>query len=74
MSTQLPDSNGFWRDINDNIWAYDGNTSNPPILIYDSTQQRLSDNYNNTWAALKCFAPFTKINNPFTTGNNHASR
>ena len=39
MSTQLPDSNGFWRDINDNIWAYDGNTSNP-----------------------------------FTTGNNHASR
>ena len=70
----LPDSNGFWRDNEGDIWAYDGDPDNPPRLIFITTFQEVcetpTDNTAN-WAFIEDYAPYTKISNPFTTGDNH---
>ena len=69
-SPQLPDSNGFWRDVDGDIWAYDGNTDHPPFYLFDNELQRV---YNNQFPwVLTPYAPFTKISNPFPEGDHHA--
>ena len=73
----LPDSNGFWRDKDGDIWAYDGDEDNIPVLLFDprcSKVWNLSMNKPYSWSIVNYYAPFTKIDNPFTTGNNHANR
>lgn len=73
---QLPDSNGFWRDKDGDIWAYDGNDDNPPIFLFDSELNEIYGLYKNlgtSWTGLIAFAPFAKVDNPFNTGNNHAN-
>ena len=76
-SQQLPDSNGFWRDNDGEIWSYDGDPDNPPRFIFSTAFQEVcktpADSTAN-WEALEDHAPFTKISNPFTKGNNHADR
>ena len=73
ISRDEPDSEGFWSDIDDDIWACDsyGNvrliarghhTDDDHREIYD-----LSYNYG-----IQGNGPFTKIDNPFTTGAHHA--
>lgn len=76
-SAPLPDSNGFWRDYDGDIWAYDGDPGNPPRLIFVTALQEVCETTTDsaeTWAALEDYAPFTKIRNPFTIGDNHADR
>ena len=71
----LPDSNGFWRDHDGDIWAYDGDPDNPPRFIFSTAFQEVCENpadITENWADLEDYAPFTKISNPFTTGKNHA--
>lgn len=73
ISRDKPDSEGFWRDIDDDIWACDsaGNvqliarshqTDDDHREIYD-----LSYNYG-----IQGSGPFTKIDNPFLKGEDHA--
>ena len=72
---QLPDSNGFWRDKDGDIWAYDGNDDNPPIFLFDAESHRVTDiceNPTQSWSDIEFYSPFTKIDNPFTTGNDNA--
>lgn len=75
-SHQLPDSNGFWRDNEGDIWAYDGNRDHKPLYLFDSKLQAVCDYQTEEdpfpWNIIKLYAPFTKISNPFTTGDNHA--
>ena len=74
-STQLPDSNGFWRDNEGDIWAYGGNDNNPPTLLFFAESHRVTDICENpaaSWSDIEFHAPFTKIDNPFTTGNDNA--
>lgn len=76
-SPQLPDSNGFWRDNEGEIWAYDGDPDNPPRFIFSTTFQEVCETPADStanWAFIEDYAPFTKISNPFTTGKNHADR
>lgn len=76
-SQQLPDSNGFWRDNDGDIWAYDGDPNNPPRFIFSTAFQEVCETPTDStanWAALEDYAPFTKISNPFTIGDNHADR
>ena len=71
----LPDSNGFWRDKNGDIWAYDGNPDHQPIFLFDNDLQEVCDNQPKdpfTWEIIKLYAPFTKISNPFPEGDHHA--
>lgn len=72
---ELPDSNGFWRDNDGDIWAYDGNPDNPPRFIFATAFQEVcktpTDDTAN-WEALEAYAPFTKISNPFPEGDHHA--
>ena len=72
---QLPDSNGFWRDADGDIWAYDGDPDNPPRLIFSTGLQEVIETTANSTVScsyLEDYAPFTKIDNPFTAGDNHA--
>lgn len=74
---ELPDSNGFWRDNKGDIWAYDGDPDNPPRFIFSTAFQEVCETPADTtanWAALEDYAPFTKIRDPFTIGDNHADR
>ena len=76
-SAVLPDSNGFWRDNEGDIWAYDGDPDNPPRFIFSTAFQEVCETPTDStanWAALEDYAPFTKISNPFTIGDNHADR
>ena len=76
-ASQLPDSNGFWSDKDGDIWSYDGDPDNPPRFIFSTAFQEICETPTDitaTWAALEDCAPFTKISNPFTTGDNHADR
>ena len=74
---RLPDSNGFWLDNDGDIWSYDGNPDNPPRFIFSTLLQEVCETPTDStanWAALEDYAPFTKISNPFTKGDNHADR
>ena len=74
-SPQLPDSNGFWRDNDGEIWSYDGDPDNPPRFIFSTTFQEVCETPTDstaTWAAIEDYAPFTKISNPFTKEEDHA--
>lgn len=72
ISRDEPDSKGFWRDIDDDIWACDrdGNVrlitkvhkTDDDNIIYD-----LSYNYG-----IQGNGPFTKIDNPFIEREDHA--
>ena len=73
ISHDKPDSEGFWRDIDDDIWACDHSgqvrliarghqTDDDHREIYD-----LSYNYG-----IQGCGPFTKIDNPFLKGEDHA--
>lgn len=76
-SSRLPDSNGFWRDYDGDIWAYDGDPDNPPRFIFATAFQEVCETPEDitaNWAALEDYAPFTKISNPFTAGDNNADR
>jgi hypothetical protein len=76
-SAPLPDSNGFWRDNGGEIWAYDGDPDHPPRFIFSTVFQEVCEtpaDITANWADLEDYAPFTKISNPFTTGENHADR
>lgn len=73
----LPDSNGFWRDNDGDIWSYDGDPDNPPQFIFTTASQEVCEtptDSTTTWADLEDYAPYTKISNPFPTGDNHADR
>ena len=75
MPPQLPDSNGFWRDINDNLWAYDGNPDHQPFILFSNELQEVLDIQPDDplpWEIIAIFAPFTKISNPFPEGDHHA--
>ena len=74
-SHQLPDSNGFWRDVDGDIWEYDGNPDHPPRFIFSTTLQEVCEtpmDITATWATLEDYAPFTKIDNPFIEREDHA--
>ena len=74
-SRQLPDSNGFWRDNEGDIWSYDGNPDHHPIFLFDNELQEVCDNQPNDllpWEIIALSAPFTKISNPFPEGDHHA--
>ena len=71
----LPDSNGFWRDEDGDIWAYDGNPDHNPIYLFDNGLQIVCDSQPEdpfSWELIKLYAPFTKISNPFPEGDHHA--
>ena len=71
----LPDSNGFWRDNEGDIWAYDGNPDHQPLYLYVNEFQRVCDTRSYDplpWELIKYYAPFTKISNPFPKGDHHA--
>ena len=73
-TTSLPDSNGFWRDAEGDIWAYDGNPDHHPIYLFDNDLQEVCDNQPHDpfpWEIIKLYAPFTKIRNPFPTGEDN---
>ena len=75
MYQQMPDSNGFWRDVDGDIWAYSGNPDHRPFLLFYNELQEVCDNQPDdpsTWELIKIYAPFTKISNPFPAGGNHA--
>ena len=69
-----PDSEGFWRDIDDDIWVRDrdGNVR----LIARGYRPYKDDNmeiYDLSFTyGTKGYGPFTKINNPFTEREDHA--
>lgn len=72
----LPDSNGFWRDKDGDIWAYDGNSENSPIMLFDTGVCEVYGqqvNVHANWINLDFYAPFTKIDNPFIQGEDHAN-
>ena len=74
---QLPDSNGFWSDKDGDIWSYDGDPDNPPRFIFSTALQEVCEtptDSTTTFEAIEDYAPFTKISNPFTTGDNHDDR
>ena len=76
-SPQLPDSNGLWRDDDGDIWTYDGYPDDPPRFIFSTAFQEVCETTTDntaTWESIEEYAPFTKINNPFSTGDNHADR
>ena len=71
----LPDSNGFWRDKDGDIWTYDGNPDHQPIYIFNNGRRTVCDTQPEdlfTWELIKPYAPFTKISNPFPEGHHHA--
>lgn len=73
----MPDSNGFWRDIDGDIWAYDGNPDHKPICLFDNALQIVCDRKPDdtySWGLIKRYAPFTKISNPFIEREDHANR
>ena len=75
MYQQLPDSNGFWRDVDGDIWAYDGDPDHQPIYLFNNALQEVCDtqpDYQFTWGIIAFSAPFTKISNPFPEGDHHA--
>ena len=75
MPTQLPDSNGFWRDNKGDIWAYDGDPDHQPLYLFNNERQRVCDYQPDDPFPLELiqyYAPFTKINNPFPEGGHHA--
>ena len=68
MCQQLPDSNGFWRDTDGDIWAYDGNPDHQPFILFSNELQEVLDIQPDDqfiWELIKIYAPFTKISNPF---------
>ena len=72
---RIPDSNGFWRDKDGDIWAYDGEDETPPIILFDSELRKVygqQANINASWIGLELYAPFTKVDNPFIKGEDHA--
>ena len=71
----LPDSNGFWRDTEGDIWSYDGNPDHHPSFLFDNEIQEVCETPTDitaNWADLEDYAPFTKISNPFHEGDHHA--
>ena len=74
-SRPLPDSNGLWRDEDGDIWAYDGNPDHQPLFLFYNELQKVCDYQPDDpfpWEIIKLYAPFTKIDNPFHTGDHHA--
>ena len=68
-----PDSNGFWRDIDDDVWAFD-HTGNVRLIarghkLHDDDYDIYNQSYN---FSTEEFGPFTKIDNPFLKGEDHA--
>lgn len=70
-----PDSEGFWRDIDDDVWACD-HTGNVRLIArghrrYDGDYDIYDQSYN-FGTGTEGYGPFTKIDNPFLKGEDHA--
>ena len=73
ISRDEPDSEGFWRDIDDDVWVCD-HTGNVRLIarghrLYDDDYDIYTQSYN--FSTEGC-GPFTKIDNPFLKGEDHA--
>ena len=74
ISRDEPDSEGFWHDIDDDIWACDGYGNVRLIARGHQTDDdhreiyTLSCNYD-----IQGNGPFTKIDNPFIEREDHAN-
>lgn len=67
-----PDSEGFWRDIDADVWACD-HTGNVRLIArghmrYDDDYEIYNQSYN---LSTEGFGPFTKIDNPFLKGEDN---
>lgn len=68
-----PDSEGFWRDIDDDIWACDSYGNVRLIAIGQQTDDDYREIYNLSYNyGIQGNGPFTKIDNPFLKGEDHA--
>ena len=68
-----PDSEGFWRDNYYDIWVCDPDSNVRLIAKGHQTDDDHSEIYNLSYNyGTKGCGPFTKIDNPFTAGDDHA--
>ena len=75
ISLDEPDSEGFWRDIDNDVWVCDRD-GNVRLIVkghqtYDDNREiyDLSSTYG-----IHGMGPFTKIDNPFLKRADHANR
>ena len=73
ISRDEPDSEGFWRDIDDDVWVCD-HTGNARLIVrcyrpYNEGNDIYDLSYNY---GTEGYGPFTKIDNPFIEREDHA--
>ena len=70
---EIPDSEGFWRDIDDDIWACDGVGNVRLIAFGHKTDDDYREIYDLSYNyGIQGSGPFTKIDNPFLQSEDHA--
>ena len=79
ISRDEPDSEGFWRDIDDDIWACDGYGNVRLIARGHQTDDDPDDDHREIYNlsydyGKQGYGPFTKIDNPFIEREDHADR
>lgn len=72
---EIPDSEGFWRDIDGDIWVFDAEGT--MRLISKGHKQDDNEIYNQSLNFssdfnMRILGPYTKIDNPFLQGEDHA--
>ena len=73
ISRDEPDSEGFWRDIDDDIWACDSDGNVRLIAIGHQTDDDHREIYDLSYNyGIQGNGPFTKIDNPFIEREDHA--
>ena len=73
ISRDEPDSEGFWRDIDDDIWVCDHTGNFRPIVKGHQTDDDHMEIYDLSYNyGIHGNGPFTKIDNPFIKREDHA--
>ena len=73
ISRDEPDSEGFWRDIDDDIWVCDCAGNVKIIAIGHQTDGDHREIYDLSYNyGIQGSGPFTKIDNPFIEREDHA--
>ena len=73
ISRDKPDSEGFWRDIDDDIWACDSDGNVRLIAVGHPTNDEYGEICDLSYDyGIQGNGPFTKIDNPFIEREDHA--
>ena len=73
ISRDEPDSEGFWRDIDDDVWVCDRDGNVRLIAKGHQTDNDHREIYNLSYNyGIHGSGPFTKIDNPFLKREDHA--